>query len=746
MNEVLVNHRGDDLAEYVELYGPPGASLEGLSLLVTEDDAGERQGRIDRRIDFTAAHRLGANGFLLVGNPDGLASGYGVRPDVVVGRDFLENSSLTVALVRTAGLPDERVSPTIEVVDAVALTDGGEGDRSSLDAPTVGPDGSRLPAGVRRRIDGIDTDTAGDFVVADFELGPDNTPTSSRGGATPRTPSEPGQALRVPDVQGAGARSPFEGRTVVVEGVLTAFGRDGRGFFLQDAEGDGDPDTSDAVFVAVPRDAEASEVRAGRRVRVEGVVEERGREGELPLTRIARLTSVTDLGPGAEIAATPWTELPDLDLDEAIDFFERHEGMLVAVEDALVVGPTSRFGDFEVLASGNQDAGSGRLERPGGLFVRDLGGGRVDYNPERIAVSWTEERAVPVSPGDRVDLVGVVDYAWGRYLVRVTSCSVHPARLEPTAKRERPAGLRFASFNVENLFDLERNPVKDDERSTPTADELETKLAKLEATLIDELGTPALLAIQEVENTAVLQRLADRVNERAGTRYRAASEECSDGRGIEPAFLWDERHVQLVRAYQLGGDDVAAAYGPRSPSPGREPLVGEFCVGDATWTVVSCHLKSKGGDDALFGDRRPPVRVTEVQRKAQARCVRRLVDSLLAADPAARVIVAGDMNDFPFAEPGEGDDHPVGLLAGSGSTALTNLLERVPPAERFTYIWRGNRQVLDHVLVSRALVGSVLDVRVHHLNAEHPYALERDPHTARRASDHDPVEVTFAID
>jgi hypothetical protein len=72
LNEVLASHTGTDTTEFIELFGIPGTSLDGLSLIVVESDAGTSQGNIDRRIDFGAADRLGSNGFYLIGNPVGL--------------------------------------------------------------------------------------------------------------------------------------------------------------------------------------------------------------------------------------------------------------------------------------------------------------------------------------------------------------------------------------------------------------------------------------------------------------------------------------------------------------------------------------------------------------------------------------------------------------------------------------------------------------------------------------------------
>ena len=63
--------------------------------------------------------------------------------------------------------------------------------------------------------------------------------------------------------------------------------------------------------------------------------------------------------------------------------------------------------------------------------------------------------------------------------------------------------------------------------------------------------------------------------------------------------------------------------------------------------------------------------------------VRDFVNTLFADDPNAWVIVAGDLNDFQFGEPGEGTDHPLAILAGgAGEVALTNLVNFEEAAER----------------------------------------------------------------
>jgi predicted extracellular nuclease len=142
----------------------------------------------------------------------------------------------------------------------------------------------------------------------------------------------------------------------------------------------------------------------------------------------------------------------------------------------------------------------------------------------------------------------------------------------------------------------------------------------------------------------------------------------------------------------------------------------------------------------------PPNRWTETQRKAQAQAVRDFVNGIFASDPGAYVIVAGDLNDFEFGEPGEGTDHPVGILEGfGGEVPLTNLINLEKDAERFTYIYDGNSQVLDHMLVSPAFLKALQGTDILHFNAGIRASLAYDASTPLRCSDHDAVEGRFKI-
>ncbi len=175
INEVLASTTGAD-SEYVELFGTPGASLEGLSFIAVESNDNATPGTIDFRFDFAEGDVIGANGFFLIANDTAQAT-YGVVANATIS-DTLENSSATYALVQTSSLNGTSVTGSEVVLDAVASFDSSD-STAFFDAPVVGPDGNFFPAGVGRVEDGVDTDSTEDFAILSF-VNDDavNTPTA----------------------------------------------------------------------------------------------------------------------------------------------------------------------------------------------------------------------------------------------------------------------------------------------------------------------------------------------------------------------------------------------------------------------------------------------------------------------------------------------------------------------------------------------------------------------------------------
>jgi predicted extracellular nuclease len=109
-----------------------------------------------------------------------------------------------------------------------------------------------------------------------------------------------------------------------------------------------------------------------------------------------------------------------------------------------------------------------------------------------------------------------------------------------------------------------------------------------------------------------------------------------------------------------------------------------------------------------------------VQRHGQADVLNAFVKKILAIDPRSRVVALGDLNDFEFSETVQRLEH--GL-------ALIDLWHFVPQDEHYSYVFQGNGQVLDHILVSPALLlQGHPDLDAVHINAEF----------SDQVSDHDP--------
>ena len=153
-------------------------------------------------------------------------------------------------------------------------------------------------------------------------------------------------------------------------------------------------------------------------------------------------------------------------------------------------------------------------------------------------------------------------------------------------------------------------------------------------------------------------------------------------------------------------------------------------------TVVNNHFSSKGGSSPILGveqpfDERqedPTVNGSLDERQAQAEAVNEFVEGLLADNPYAKVVVLGDLNEFEFVS-------PVSEILAEN---LTNLVDSLPEDERYSFIFQGNSQTLDHLFVDE-LLATDAQFEILHVNSEFA---ELDS----RASDHDPLKATLDLD
>ena len=614
------------------------------------------------------------------------------------------------------------------------------------------------------RGDGPDTDNN----AADFAAG-DPNPRNTGGGGTPPDPGVPG--LKIHDIQGAAQRSPKVGVKVAeVPGVVTTVSTNG--FWFQDPTPDADPATSEGLFVFT-RTAPTAAV--GDAVTVTGTVSEfrpGGAATNLSTTELTNpvvtvtasgqaLPAPTVVGPGGRVPpaqviendANGDVETTETAFDPAndgLDFWESLEGMRVSITDVQVVGPTNRFGETSVV--------------PPGSTVRTGRGGIVqqanDPNPERIVLAPTLVDIPRANVGDSYAgaTVGVVDYNFGNFelLPSAAPTLVSGGLQREVTKKPNALQLSVATFNVENL--------------APT--DPQTKFDTLAQYAVHNLQAPDILALEEIQDNSgaaddgvvaadqTIGKLTAAITAAGGPAYQSRSIDPVDdadggqpGGNIRVVFLFrTDRGLTFLDS--PGGTSTAATTVVRdsagrphlSFSPGRidptstawtdsrKPLAGEFRWRGRTIFVIANHFVSKGGDDPLYGRFQPIQQPSQVQRVQQATEVRDFVDQIVAADRDANVVVLGDLNDFDFAA-------PIDTLTSTGH--LVDLPRTLPIQERYTYVFEGNSEVLDHILLSRSMAYAVpacsclplFDYDPVHLNAEFN----------DQVSDHDPQVVRLLV-
>ncbi len=562
-------------------------------------------------------------------------------------------------------------------------------------------------------------------------------------------------------VQGSTHLSPLAGMAVTIEGVVTALRSNG--FYMQDPLPDADVATSEAIFVFTSTIPATS---VGNSVRVSGTVAEfrpgGGTSANLTTTEITGPT-VTTLSSGNPLPApttvgptgtrTPPAEIIEDDATgdvetsgvfdpaaDGIDFYESLEAMLVQVNNPVAVGPTNRFGEIPVLAE--DGAGQGVRTARGGIVIRP-----TDFNPERIILDdgLTGVSTPAANVGDHFSssVTAVVDYGFGnfKFLLTATPTVVAGSLAPETTAATLGGHVSIATFNVENL----------------DPGDGAAKFNALAGLVVNNLKSPDIVALEEIQdnngptNDAVVDAsttystLITAIQTAGGPTYQFRQIDPVDdqdggepGGNIRVGFIFrTDRGLAFVD--RPGGTSTAAntvmpngdlAFSPGRIDPtnaafanSRKPLAAEFTFAGQRLYLIANHFNSKGGDQPLFGHFQPPVRSSETQRHQQATIVANFVSQIETSEPNAQVIVLGDINDFEFSQ-------TVTILEGGG---LTTMMDTLPQSERYSYVFDGNSQSLDQILVSNPILFRSPIYDVVHVNAEF----------ASQVSDHDPQVLQY---
>ncbi|MEZ5285047.1 MAG: ExeM/NucH family extracellular endonuclease [Vicinamibacterales bacterium] len=578
-------------------------------------------------------------------------------------------------------------------------------------------------------------------------------------------------------IQGSGAATTTTGvvttRGVVVgdyEGPSPAL----RGFFIQDPDGDGDPATSDGLFVF---NANADSVSIGDLVRVTGVPAEFQDQ-----TQLGSVTSIVTCGTGAVAPVDVTLPFPDA------SFAERYEGMLVRLPQTLIVTEhflLGRFGEV-LLSSGSRLFQPTHLFRPGPdadavqaanlLNQIRLDDGQNGQNPDPIVFA---RGGLPLSAdntlraGDTAtSIVGVMTYTWAGNAASGNAWRVRPigaldgsavfaaANPRPVDPPDVGGSLRVAGMNLLNYFNTVSGCTSGvgggptDCRGAETAAEFERQWPKTVAAV---LSTEAdVIGIVEIENdgygpASAIADLVERLNaatapgtfayidvDAATAQLNAlGTDAIKVGLVYKAAVVMPigQTAVLNTASFVTGGDSA-----PRN----RPALAQAFETADGGRVVVVVnHLKSKGSaceaPDAGDGQGNcNAVRTAAAQELA----------AWLSTDPTlsggAGTLVLGDLNSYA------GED-PIAALESAG---FINLIAQLGGPSAYSYVFDGQWGYLDHALASASLGPQVSGVTESHINADEPSVLDYNTNFKSagqveslyapdryRVSDHDPVVV-----
>lgn len=562
----------------------------------------------------------------------------------------------------------------------------------------------------------------------------------------------------IPAIQGAGEVSPHVGDTLLTGGVVTAVFPGLRGFFLQDPGGDGNPATSDGIFVYLNDTPLPAGLSVGRYITLKATVTEFN-----GLTELTNPGSIT-LREGGPLPVPVDIRLPL----QAGDTLERYEGMLVRIVSPMTVVQNTllgRYGQLTLSAGGRLETPTNR-HPPGSAAARAL----AEANRRHLLVlddgASVQNPAPPpyldpqgrVRAGDTLGapLVGVLDQGpVGTGSPAVAGYRLHPTeapQLRHSSPRPaRPAAVggthRVAAFNVHNYFNGDGLgggfPTP---RGAASPDAFARQRGKIIAAL--KAIDADVVGLVEIENdpadtgTSALQDLVNALNAELGAGTYATVPDPADGTGT------DEIRVALI--YKPGRLTLAgAALSDPAPVNTRAPLAQAFATREGErFSVIVNHFKSKhcAGATGADRDQGDGQACYAARRSAQARQLKVFADRVAAASGSKRILLIGDLNAY-------GQEDPVRLLTAGGFVDL--LARRQPPS--YSYLFDGEAGYLDHALASTALAPRVRGVAHWHINADEPPYLDyrREPGqpactgcpsgtevvtpTPYRASDHDPV-------
>ncbi|GAA1532765.1 5'-nucleotidase [Microbacterium ginsengiterrae] len=746
--------------KFVELYNPTDADIEldGLSLQYrSATGTGNFTGVV------ALSGTIPAGGYFLVQGGSNGAAGATLPEADASGNLNPSGTTGTLALVQgtsAVNLTPGSVAGADGVVDVLGYGSSNTFEGAVASAPANNQDVRSL-----QRTDGVDTDDNS----VDFSLSTSITPQGS-GAEEPGDPGDPGDPeeptiATIAEVQGTEDVAAMNGRTVTVEGVITADHRTGgyAGIVIQ-TEGSGGaedatPGASDGIFIHLDGKTVPGEI--GDLVSVTGVVSEYFGQTQIAPASADGVALVT-----AGVGVPDVTPLPDsvVGADR-----EAYENMLVAPSGTYRVASSHQLYNYGTLwlNPGELNVKSTETTRPGDDAAQIAAANRAarillddGYNIQTSNSAHPGEQ--PYFTADTVVRNGdIVDFAEAGYVLQY---GFDDWRLQPvtpiddatpaaekatfTVDDPRPESapevggdVQVAAFNVFNYF----TTMSDDDstaRGAKNEEFFEVQRSKI-VSAISGLDAE-VVALMEIENSihfgdgtpdVALADLVDGLNDAAGSEvwdFVPMPEELlsTDTDVITSAIIYRSDAVTPV------GDSMAkideSVWGNA-----REPIAQAFDMDGRTVSVVANHFKSKSGTGTEPADGQGHF---NADRTAQAQSLLEFTGEIEEASGSDDILLLGDFNAY-------GQEDPIHVFAEAG---WTDLVPTLAPGQ-YTYSFDGELGSLDHAIASPGLTDSVTGTGVWTINSpewsDRGYAFAAaEPGTPFRSSDHDPIIVGISSD
>lgn len=558
--------------------------------------------------------------------------------------------------------------------------------------------------------------------------------------------------LEIWEIQGSGLSSPVAGLVVsTAENPVTTVGTNG--FFIQTpaSRTDGDRDTSDGIFVFT---GGAPTVAVGDLVDVTGrVVEFFG------FTEFASSSIVTPIGMASTLPAPVLFDAtvpsPDPTAPSCAIEFECYESMRVEVMAGAVTGPNQSFGSDPIAEVYITAAPDRTFREPGIEFPGLVGYPVWDGNPEVFELDPDKlglaNRIIPA--GSSFSALGVLGFEFGGYELWPSELVVDERAIPIPVRQRAFDEFTVGSLNMFRFFDDIDDPpstaadgrTRDDNDDIVSLAEYERRREKFVQHILEVLDAPDILAVQEVEKIEVLETLAaDIAAVDPSVVYTSYLIEGNDVSTIDIGFMVRDS-ITVDGVLQLGKDEtfINPENGEEEILHDRPPLLLQGRHLDQTLVqVFNVHMRSLSG---IEGQRQ------QQKRYDQANSVAEKVQMVQDIDAEAPIIATGDFNAFQFSDSyvdlvGQilGDYLPEENLVCETNTCedlvepnLANQIETLPEEEKYSFIFRGNAQVLDHSLTSVGMEPFLRGFDYGRGNADAAEDWINDDSNALRSSDHD---------